>query len=123
SAEKSLMVSYFFCSACASSAGVWSAANTTEARTSAHTRSMDSTIADVSRERREDVRSICRANGSAGVIERDEADTSFYDQRVLPVCDDVTESHPPNCVGREPRLHSDLHVHPIDFDVAIERPA
>ena len=38
----------------------------------------------------------------------DEADAPFDDERVVASGDDVSESHAPDRVGREPRLHADL---------------
>src|SRR5579864_6943134 len=120
SAEKSRMVSYFFCSACASSAGLASATRV-KASSSEQPRSMGLTIADVTRLRREDVRSVHRAQGQSGIVERDEADAALHDERVVTIGDDVPESHPTDRIEVQPRLHPDGDADTLDLDAARER--
>ena len=59
----------------------------------------------------------------AGLVERDEADAAFDDQRVVPAGDHMAEAHPPDRVGGQPRLHPDFDRDAVETETAPERSA
>ena len=62
-----------------------------------------------------------RANGCAAIVEGDEADAAFDDERVLSCRDDVAEPHAADGVGRQPRVHPDLDRHALQRQLPAER--
>src|SRR5262245_66498695 len=76
---------------------------------------------EVTRLRGKDVRGVRRSDRPSGGIERREADTTLHNQRMMASGHDVTEPHPADRVGRQPRLHPDLDTQPIQLDLFGER--
>src|SRR5262245_42844565 len=77
----------------------------------------------VARLRCEDVRAVRGPNRRAVRVERDEADSALDDERVTACRDHVSEAHPPDGIGREPRFETDLDRRSGDVESAAEWPA
>src|SRR4029078_1673986 len=86
-----------------------------------HAENLSTSTDEVARLCGEDIRGVRRPDRSSRSIECREADTPLHNQRVMASGDDLTESHPSDRVGRQPRLHSDLDTHPIQLDLFGER--
>src|SRR5579862_792584 len=70
----------------------------------------------------EDVGGVRNVHRLANPVQNHKADSTFDDERMVTIGNNVAEAHTTNRVEGEPRFHTDVHRDPVEIERTLKRP-